>query len=69
MKWETDSSWHKHTSLSSFSIHVNVVFVMLLFSFLFSDDVREKGFTVILDMRGTTWQVVKPILKAMQVTI
>ncbi|XP_053386213.1 kalirin-like isoform X3 [Mercenaria mercenaria] len=31
-----------------------------------SDDVREKGFTVILDMRGSTWQNVKPILKAMQ---
>ncbi|KAL3855027.1 hypothetical protein ACJMK2_014257 [Sinanodonta woodiana] len=31
-----------------------------------SDEVREKGFSVILDMRGSTWQIVKPILKALQ---
>ncbi|CAG2201071.1 TRIO [Mytilus edulis] len=31
-----------------------------------SDDVRDKGFTVILDMRGSTWQIVKPILKVLQ---
>ncbi|KAH3753807.1 hypothetical protein DPMN_188457, partial [Dreissena polymorpha] len=31
-----------------------------------SDDVRDKGFTIILDMRGSTWQSVKPILKALQ---
>ncbi|XP_048253877.1 triple functional domain protein-like isoform X2 [Haliotis rufescens] len=31
-----------------------------------SDEVRERGFTVILDMRGSTWQTVKPILKALQ---
>ncbi|XP_029657628.1 kalirin isoform X4 [Octopus sinensis] len=31
-----------------------------------SDDVREQGFTIILDMRGSTWQTVKPILKALQ---
>ncbi|KAL5006006.1 hypothetical protein ScPMuIL_017164 [Solemya velum] len=31
-----------------------------------SDEVRDRGFTVILDMRGSTWQIVKPILKALQ---
>ncbi|CAE1271123.1 Kalirin,Triple functional domain protein [Acanthosepion pharaonis] len=31
-----------------------------------SDDVRDRGFTIILDMRGSTWQTVKPILKALQ---
>ncbi|XP_070187687.1 triple functional domain protein-like isoform X2 [Littorina saxatilis] len=31
-----------------------------------SDEVREKGFTVILDMRGSKWETVKPILKALQ---
>uniref|UniRef100_T1IXB4 Uncharacterized protein n=1 Tax=Strigamia maritima TaxID=126957 RepID=T1IXB4_STRMM len=32
-----------------------------------SDDVKELGFTVIIDMRGsTTWNVVKPILKVLQ---
>jgi hypothetical protein len=39
---------------------------MLLYVF-YSDDVRDKGFTVILDMRGSTWQIVKPILKVLQV--
>ena len=34
----------------------------------FSDDVRDRGFTVILDMRGSTWQIVKPILKVLQVS-
>ncbi|XP_069191995.1 triple functional domain protein isoform X3 [Procambarus clarkii] len=28
-----------------------------------SDEVREAGFTVIIDMRGSTWNTVKPILK------
>ncbi|KAK3082880.1 hypothetical protein FSP39_007833 [Pinctada imbricata] len=31
-----------------------------------SDEVRDRGFTVILDMRGSTWQIVKPILKVLQ---
>ncbi|KAJ8320620.1 hypothetical protein KUTeg_002207 [Tegillarca granosa] len=31
-----------------------------------SDDVRDRGFTIILDMRGSTWQTVKPILKVLQ---
>lgn len=34
---------------------------------VFSDEVRERGFTVILDMRGSKWEIVKPILKALQV--
>ena len=34
--------------------------------FYFSDEVREKGFTIILDMRGSKWDTVKPILKALQ---
>ncbi|MPC23919.1 Kalirin [Portunus trituberculatus] len=28
-----------------------------------NDEVREAGFTVIIDMRGSTWNTVKPILK------
>ena len=42
--------------------------MMILLCIFFSDDVREKGFSIILDMRGSTWQNVKPILKALQVT-
>lgn len=33
---------------------------------LFSDDVKEQGFTVVVDMRGATWGTVKPILKVLQ---
>ena len=39
------------------------------FLFIFSDDVRELGFTVVVDMRGgsgSTWSTVKPILKVLQ---
>jgi hypothetical protein len=28
--------------------------------------VREQGFTVVIDMRGSTWSTVKPILKVLQ---
>ena len=36
---------------------------------VFSDDVRDLGFTVIVDMRGgsgSAWSTVKPILKVLQ---
>lgn len=35
--------------------------------FFCSNEVRERGFTMIIDMRGSTWQIVKPILKVLQV--
>jgi kalirin len=38
----------------------------VFFSYFFSDDVRELGFTVVIDMRGSTWSLVKPILKVLQ---
>ncbi|KAJ4445196.1 hypothetical protein ANN_06997 [Periplaneta americana] len=31
-----------------------------------SDEAREQGFTVVIDMRGATWSTVKPILKVLQ---
>lgn len=31
-----------------------------------SDDVKKLGFTVIIDMRGSTWHNVKPILRVLQ---
>lgn len=34
--------------------------------FVSSDDVKEQGFTVVVDMRGATWGTVKPILKVLQ---
>ena len=32
------------------------------------DEVRELGFTVIVDMRGSTWGTVKPVLKELHLT-
>lgn len=40
---------------------------MMLCMLSYSDEVRDRGFTMILDMRGTKWETVKPILKALQV--
>ena len=40
--------------------------VFKIFSF-FSEDVRDLGFTVVIDMRGnSSWTTVKPILKVLQ---
>jgi hypothetical protein len=39
-------------------VHVNV---------LFSEEARKHGFSVIIDMRGSTWHNVKPILRVLQV--
>lgn len=32
-----------------------------------SDDVKRHGFSVIIDMRGSTWHSVKPFLRVLQV--
>ena len=32
-----------------------------------SDDVKVHGFSVIIDMRGSTWHSVKPFLRVLQV--
>ena len=41
-----------------------VYFLVYKSCFCFSDDVREMGFTVVIDMRGnSSWTTVKPILK------
>ena len=36
--------------------------------YICSEDVRQLGFSVIVDMRGSTWHNVKPILRVLQVT-
>ena len=33
---------------------------------IFSEEVLQLGFTVIVDMRGSTWNSIKPILKVLQ---
>ena len=40
-----------------------IIFMVIIFS----EDVRELGFTVLIDMRGnSSWSTVKPILKVLQ---
>ena len=31
-----------------------------------SEDVCKRGFTVIMDMRGSRWELIKPLLKTLQ---
>lgn len=31
-----------------------------------SEDVRTRGFTVVVDMRGSKWESVKPVLRTLQ---
>jgi len=40
-----------------------------LILFVFSYDNMKTGFTVVLDMRRSKWDNVKPILKALQVSV
>lgn len=34
--------------------------------FPISEDVRARGFTVVVDMRGSKWESVKPVLRTLQ---
>ena len=36
--------------------------------FLNSDEAKKRGFSVVIDMRGSTWHNVKPILRVLQVS-
>ena len=46
---------------------VFVMFTNYCFYFDFSNHERDLGFSLVLDMRGNTWQGAKPMLKALQV--
>lgn len=37
-----------------------------LFCLPVSEDVCKRGFTVIIDMRGSKWELIKPLLKTLQ---
>lgn len=41
-------------------------FVSWWFILLYSEDVCKRGFTVIIDMRGSKWDLIKPLLKTLQ---
>lgn len=38
----------------------------LVFIYSTSEDVCKRGFTVIIDMRGSKWELIKPLLKTLQ---
>lgn len=42
------------------------IYVNLCFHVCFSEDVCKRGFTVIIDMRGSKWDLIKPLLKTLQ---
>ena len=54
-------------SANSKTIRIMNKFKKLILFLFFSEDVRELGFTVVIDMRGnSSWSTVKPILKVLQ---
>ena len=60
--------WLDFENIRLFHEHIMWITILSWFSF-FSDDVRDLGFTVIIDMRGgsgSAWSTVKPILKVLQ---
>lgn len=40
--------------------------LITLFSLFYSEEVCKRGFTVIVDMRGSKWDSIKPLLKILQ---
>ena len=44
-------------------------FLFISIPFLYSADVRDLGFSVILDARNTTWANTKVVLRTLQVSL
>lgn len=40
--------------------------LLSVLSLFVSEDVCKRGFTVIIDMRGSKWELIKPLLKTLQ---
>lgn len=67
------SWWHHHPWLNKMRGGVKIsrsatqvlCFYLKHLFFTSSDEARALGFTVLVDMRGSTWSTVKPILKAL----
>lgn len=49
-----------------FYVHLHVPFLLYLTCPPPSEDVCKRGFTVIIDMRGSKWELIKPLLKTLQ---
>lgn len=51
-----------------FYVHLHVPFLLYLTCppAPHSEDVCKRGFTVIIDMRGSKWELIKPLLKTLQ---
>lgn len=44
----------------------NIKIMFIFQCYIYSEEQREQGFSVVVDMRGSTWSTVKPILKVLQ---
>lgn len=58
-------------TLSFWEVDIDSLLSSDLISILYvihSEDVRGRGFTVVVDMRGSKWDSVKPVLRTLQET-
>lgn len=47
-------------------VFIPATYVCFVFFFSYSEEVCKRGFTVIVDMRGSKWDSIKPLLKILQ---
>lgn len=45
---------------------LSTTLIILICFYSYSEDVCKRGFTVIIDMRGSKWDLIKPLLKTLQ---
>lgn len=45
---------------------LHTILIILTCFYSYSEDVCKRGFTVIIDMRGSKWDLIKPLLKTLQ---
>lgn len=45
---------------------LSTILIILICIYSYSEDVCKRGFTVIIDMRGSKWDLIKPLLKTLQ---
>jgi hypothetical protein len=56
--------------IPSLSLDLTELLTVILSNFLFlfySNHAKDQGFSIVLDMRGSTWLAIKPVLKSLQV--
>lgn len=56
----------KHWTTKVVSVWLPTILIILICFYPYSEDVCKRGFTVIIDMRGSKWDLIKPLLKTLQ---